>query len=222
MRAPPTLTTASVALLLLPSAVAAAHNRLSFVASSLIPPHRGSNAALRSPSRPPLSLWMAVELEPEPEGGEELKAVKATVPDCRMKKMKELPPKAANMKKTATDTDNEVGVISQYWMTAVADGNLVKELRTKLLKEASRKANFPGFRKVRYCLLYSHERLRPCTLLLYGIVVMFLFHAGVFWSDTPYANSYYNLTSFSNRIIGTSSPVRDAADRAIRYTGIDH
>ena len=44
--------------------------------------------------------------------------------------------------------DSHDGPVYQFWMTAEVDGALIKELRTQILKDASRKANFPGFRKV--------------------------------------------------------------------------
>jgi len=84
-------------------------------------------------------LRASVALVPEPEGGEEMTAAKA-VPDCRLKKMEALP-----------SVKSGHGDVYRFWMTAVADGNLIKETRTKLLKEASKKANFPGFRKVSGC-----------------------------------------------------------------------
>jgi len=79
----------------------------------------------------------AVELEPEPEGGEELTPIKSS-PDTRMKKMKEVPD---------VKSDDDMSMVYEFWMTAVADGALVKEIRTTILKDASKKANFPGFRK---------------------------------------------------------------------------
>ena len=84
------------------------------------------------------SALFAVELEAEPEGGDELTALK-TMPDCRMKKMKEV----------SVDGGDIEGPFYEFWMTAVADGELVKGIRTQILKDASKKANFPGFRKVR-------------------------------------------------------------------------
>lgn len=112
---------------------------------SLVPPallllshSRVASAFVLRPT--PLSVsttrLQAVGLEPEPEGGEEMVALQ-TVPDCRMKKMKALP-----------DIKSDQGDAYEFWMTAVADSNLVKEIRTQILKDASKKANFPGFRKV--------------------------------------------------------------------------
>ena len=43
--------------------------------------------------------------------------------------------------------EGEDGVHS-FWLSAVADGAKIKELRVQTEKEASKKANFPGFRKV--------------------------------------------------------------------------
>jgi FKBP-type peptidyl-prolyl cis-trans isomerase (trigger factor) len=35
----------------------------------------------------------------------------------------------------------------EFWMTAVAEADLVASIRSQILKDASKKANFPGFRK---------------------------------------------------------------------------
>ena len=83
----------------------------------------------------PSAMFMAVELEPEPEGGEEL-TTGTTMPETRVKKMKELP-----------DIKSDDGIACQFWMKSQADGALIKEVRTQILKDASKKANFPGFRK---------------------------------------------------------------------------
>jgi hypothetical protein len=82
------------------------------------------------------ALGMAVELHPELEGGDEM-TPKSSIPGCRMKKMEALP-----------DSKSDDGPVYKFWMTAEADANLIKEFRTQLLKDASKKANFPGFRKV--------------------------------------------------------------------------
>jgi hypothetical protein len=76
-----------------------------------------------------------VELEPEPVQGEELIA-STTLPRCRMKLLEPI----ANAK---SSTEAYI-----FWMTAEVDGALFKEIRAQILKDASRKANFPGFRKV--------------------------------------------------------------------------
>lgn len=81
------------------------------------------------------ALCMAVELEPEPEGGKELEA-SATLPGCRVKEMEELP-----------DIKDNKGTVYKFWMTASVEGALIKEIRSQILKDASKKANFPGFRK---------------------------------------------------------------------------
>jgi hypothetical protein len=78
-----------------------------------------------------------VELEAEPEGGKELTATSATLPGCRMKQMDEL-----------KDIKSQIGTPYQFWMTAKVEGELIKSIQTKILKDASKKANFPGFRKV--------------------------------------------------------------------------
>jgi hypothetical protein len=79
----------------------------------------------------------AVELTPEPEGGEDLTALK-TLEGCRVKNMGE----AASVKR-------DDGTVYSFWITATAEGALIKELHTKVLKDASKEAKFPGFRKVR-------------------------------------------------------------------------
>ena len=82
------------------------------------------------------ALNAAVELKPEPEGGEEVPAVK-TMEGSRMKNMGE-----------ATGVKNENGPVFKFWLTASAQGALIKELNTRVLKDAAKKADFPGFRKV--------------------------------------------------------------------------
>lgn len=79
----------------------------------------------------------AVALEPEPEDGEEITPLKSMA-GCRMKKLQEL----KNIK-------SENGPAYQFWMTATVDGSMIKEYNTELLKNAKKKANFPGFRKVK-------------------------------------------------------------------------
>ncbi|KAL7472575.1 hypothetical protein ACHAXS_012944 [Conticribra weissflogii] len=82
------------------------------------------------------TLLKAVELAPEPEGGEELTKVSETsLPGSRMKNM------------GLVEEDNPDGDIYNFWLTAVAKGDEIKQLRIQTEKEASKKANFPGFRK---------------------------------------------------------------------------
>jgi hypothetical protein len=78
----------------------------------------------------------AVELAPEPEGGEEVTALK-TMQGSRMKNMGKV--------KGAKDDD---GTVHKFWLMATAEGVLVKKLNTDVLKDAAKKAEFPGFRKV--------------------------------------------------------------------------
>lgn len=89
--------------------------------------------------RQPLAL-NAVELVPEPEGGEDVPSLK-TLDGSRVKNMGEAP--------GATSED---GTVYSFWITARAEGALIKELNSKVLKDAAKKANFPGFRKVREML----------------------------------------------------------------------
>jgi hypothetical protein len=74
-----------------------------------------------------------VELVAEPEGGTELTAVSSSLPGSRMKDM--------------GPVEGEDGGVHSFWLSAIADGKKIKELRAQTEKEASKKANFPGFRK---------------------------------------------------------------------------
>lgn len=87
----------------------------------------------------------AVELVPEPEGGDEITSLK-TMEGSRMKNMGE-----------AEGAKDDDGTVYKFWLKATAKGSLVKELNTKVLKDAAKKANFPGFRKVRH---FSHSSFR--------------------------------------------------------------
>jgi hypothetical protein len=78
----------------------------------------------------------AVELKEEPEGGREM-TPKSSLPGARMKRMNALPTIAS-----------DEGRVFKFWMTAEANGDLIKGYRTQLQKDAAKKANFPGFRKV--------------------------------------------------------------------------
>lgn len=120
------------------------------------------------------TLSMSVELTPEPEGGEELQAIK-TMPKTRMK----------NMGEADDGTTSDEGTVYTFWLSTIAEGELIKQIRTQVLKDASKKvfllynrnmvplsfvahvlsrwlstsfsqANFPGFRKVTsLCLIVS-------------------------------------------------------------------
>ena len=78
------------------------------------------------------TLLRAAELKPEPEGGEELTKMSSSLPDSRMKNM------------GADDEDD----VYNFWLSATASGAKVKKLRAQTEREAGKKANFPGFRKV--------------------------------------------------------------------------
>ena len=88
------------------------------------------STATRSTSR-----LLATELEPEPEGGEEMTAVK-TMEGSRMKNMGE-----------RSDISSDDGAVCKFWLTANVEGALVKEIHTEVLKQSAKNANFPGFRK---------------------------------------------------------------------------
>lgn len=92
--------------------------------------------------RPSSAMRMAqVELEPEPEGGEEVTAI-SSMAGSRLKNMGE-----------NSDVKSEVGTVYKFWLLSEAEASLIKEIRTQILKDAKQKANFPGFRKVRKHLL---------------------------------------------------------------------
>lgn len=82
-------------------------------------------------------LNAVVDLKPEPAGGEEIVAVKS-MDGSRMKNMG-----------VAEGVKNDDGIVYKFWLMATAQGDLIKELNAQVLKNASKKANFPGFRKVR-------------------------------------------------------------------------
>ena len=81
------------------------------------------------------TLFLSVALEPEPEGGRQLTA-KSSMPGCRMKEMEQ-------MNHIKSDSP-----AFKFWMTGEVEGALIKEIRTQILKDASKKSNFPGFKKV--------------------------------------------------------------------------
>lgn len=98
-----------------------------FATSPLLRPHTRTT-----------TIHATVPLKPEPEGGEELTKVSSSfLPNSRMKNMG-----------LATDISND-GDVFNFWLSAVADGDKIKKFRVQTEKEASKKANFPGFRKVR-------------------------------------------------------------------------
>lgn len=73
-------------------------------------------------------LNMAVDLTPEPEGGEEL-TTSTSIGDTRMK----------NMGEFEGETSEEVdGTVYKFWLTTTAEGELVKKTRTQLSKEAAK------------------------------------------------------------------------------------
>jgi hypothetical protein len=94
-------------------------------ASAFIPPASIASTKLHATT--------PIELVAEPEGGAELNPVSDSLPGSRMKDMGAV--------------EGSDGVHS-FWLSAVADGKKIKELRAQTEKEASKKANFPGFRKV--------------------------------------------------------------------------
>mmetsp|Transcript_15080 Transcript_15080/g.22449 ORF Transcript_15080/g.22449 Transcript_15080/m.22449 type:complete len:218 (-) Transcript_15080:84-737(-) len=78
----------------------------------------------------------AVELQAEPEGGDEIVQV-STMAESRMK----------NMGLNDEIKGEDGADVYNFWLQAEVDGSLIKEIRTQVTKDASKKANFPGFRK---------------------------------------------------------------------------
>jgi len=83
------------------------------------------------------SAIFAVELEPEPEGGEEMSLVGVSLDGSRMK----------NMGVNDDFKSDDGSQVYNFWMTATAKGETIKKFRTEILKQSAKKANFPGFRK---------------------------------------------------------------------------
>jgi Bacterial trigger factor protein (TF) len=82
-----------------------------------------------------------VPLFPEPPGGIELQPLIPNTSSIGASRMKQqdtvLPPSSSSMGSP----------IYQFWMTTYTDGKSIQEIRQTILKDASKKANFPGFRK---------------------------------------------------------------------------
>jgi Bacterial trigger factor protein (TF) len=84
-----------------------------------------------------------VPLFPEPSGGTELLPL---VPDTsssigvsRMKQLDTILP--------SSSSSSMGSPVYEFWMTTYTDGKSIQEIRQTILKDASKKANFPGFRK---------------------------------------------------------------------------
>ena len=90
------------------------------------------------PARPTISnsQLMAYELKPEPEGGDVIQSIGDSMPGSIMKNMG-----------PADDVKGEDGPVSTYWVSTEADGEMIKKFRIQVEKDASKNANFPGFRK---------------------------------------------------------------------------
>jgi Bacterial trigger factor protein (TF) len=91
-----------------------------------------------APVRRHLSPLMAqVPLEPEPAGGEEISS-NVSVPNTRVKKM--------NLEPNVQSEDGNIPIYS-FWLSSTAEAALIQGYQSQILKDASKKANFPGFRK---------------------------------------------------------------------------
>ena len=108
------------------------------------------------------TILNAAELTPEPEGGEELSKVSSSsLPDSRMKNL------------GAAEENNADGDVYTFWLSAVASGSEVKKLRMQTEKEASKKANFPGFRKVSWSTLLKWHSLQNSSFAGVFVIAMF-------------------------------------------------
>jgi hypothetical protein len=154
-----------------------------------------SRMMLSSPAASALYMGSSIELKAEPDGGVELAALSATLPGARVKQMDQL----KNVKR-------DMGTPYQFWMTATVEGELIKSVRTQILKDASKKANFPGFRKVS----------SMCIFLVYFCQLSSFLH-----SVSPYfvSLSLSPTTIYFNHTIGTSPTVCYATNYAILTTG---
>lgn len=88
------------------------------------------------------------ELEPEPEGGEEVAPLVAGGAEKAgyTIRLKDLGP--VDEKDDAFYLNEELGrTVHNFWMSAIADGNEIEKTRTTVLKQSAKNANFPGFRK---------------------------------------------------------------------------
>ena len=88
------------------------------------------------------------DLEPEPEDGDEVAPLVAGGAEKAgyTIRLKDLGP--VDESDDAYYLNEELGrTVHNFWMTAVADGNEIEKTRTMVLKQSSRNANFPGFRK---------------------------------------------------------------------------
>ena len=120
----------ATAAIILSSCLASEYGVNAFAPSSL-----SSSSALLTTSRCTRTLLCAIELKPEPDFGDELKRVTLT---------SSLPP-GSRLKNLGPDDEGDG--IYKFWLSAKADGKEIKRLRDQTEKEASKKANFPGFRK---------------------------------------------------------------------------
>lgn len=123
----------------------------SVVASAFVAPLGFSSCSTRVHE-----LAMAVELVPEPQGGEELQATSSGMLDSRVK----------NMGQAEGAKSDGGATVYRFWLSSVAEGELVKQIRTQILKDASKKANFPGFRKVCFevCVLDFVRQLHSISI----------------------------------------------------------
>jgi hypothetical protein len=93
---------------------------------------------------------MDQELAAEPEGGEEVAplVVGGAAKAGYTIRLKDLGPVADDDEAKYLESEDELGrVVHNFWLTAIADGNEIEKIRSDVLKQSAKNANFPGFRK---------------------------------------------------------------------------
>lgn len=98
---------------------------------------------------------MEIELVAEPEGGvevimlEEFVSAEGGEEDGSFQiRLKDMGVIDASLDKAVYEHGQELGAeIHNFWLTASAEGSEISKIRTVLLKDAAKNANFPGFRK---------------------------------------------------------------------------
>jgi hypothetical protein len=84
-----------------------------------------------------------VPLFPEPSGGIELQPLLPNTSSIGISRMKQLD----TVVPTSSSSSSTGSPVYEFWMTTYTDGKTIQEIRQTILKDASKKANFPGFRK---------------------------------------------------------------------------
>ena len=67
------------------------------------------------------------------------------------------------------------GTVYNFWLLSVAEADLIKEIRGQILKDASKKANFPGFRKVSVVSFRGMKCFGDCGTRLFSTIPVLSF-----------------------------------------------